>query len=481
MTRDALILGIAHLPRERRPIPFPAEPVEDFLRRHGLLRPGGGLLVAFSGGPDSTALLWALSRVAPAHGLPVFAAHLDHALDSGSAARAARARALARELAVPLVEERLAGGELARGHAGLEAAARRRRYRFLRRAKAECGADWIAVGHHRDDQIETVLLRLLFGSGLTGLGAMAPIAADVVRPLLDLSRDDLRHAVRRLGLETATDPGNEDRSRARNRVRHELLPALRGAPDFSTDVLLAAAAAARGATARLRGELARRLRLRRLERAAGAEIELDAFRALPVELRPFALDALRRAAGAEYAAPAAARGDLERRLASSEGIGCDCGDGWRWSAARGRLRLARPRAREVPEFSYTLKAPGELSIPEVGSRFRLSEAEPAPWMFRGSTYRAAMSLPLEAGQKVLIRNRRPGDRMRPLGCSYRRKLKDLLIDRRLERDRRDELPLLVVAGKIAWVPGVTIEDQFRVGNGPRTWVAELRPQPTAEQ
>jgi tRNA(Ile)-lysidine synthase len=96
-------------------------------------------------------------------------------------------------------------------------------------------------------------------------------------------------------------------------------------------------------------------------------------------------------------------------------------------------------------------------------------------MYRGALTRAAMSLPLEAGQQVSIRNRRPGDRLRPFGCSHRRKLKDILIDRRVDRKRRDSLPLLVVGDRIAWVPGVTIEDDFRLAGAERAWVAELVP------
>ncbi len=464
---------------------FPAAGVSDFLRRHDLQRAGAVFVVAFSGGPDSTALLWALSQLAPSHGFDLFAAHLDHGLDPGSGERAARARAIAATLRVPLIEERLTESPSPTGRDGLEAAARRQRYEFLRRAKVECSADWIAVGHHRDDQLETVVLRILFGSGITGLGAMSPVAGDIVRPLLALRRDDLARAVARLGLAPSRDPGNEDPRRPRNRVRRWLLPALRRAPDFSADGLLRAAAAAREATRRLRRELSRRLSLQGLALGAGAELDLSAYRELAEPLKPFALDALRRAAGAEYTAPAAARRDLARQLARGARVGCDCGAGWRWQSFDGRLRLERRREREALEFSYTLRAPGELSIPEVGLSLRLAEARPASWMFRGSKTRAAMLLPLETGQKVLIRNRRPGDRLRPFGCHYERKLKDLLIDRRVEREHRDELPLLIVGGKIAWVPGITIEDSFRLEDdrrpaaGQRLWVAELRPQPPA--
>jgi tRNA(Ile)-lysidine synthetase-like protein len=86
-----------------------------------------------------------------------------------------------------------------------------------------------------------------------------------------------------------------------------------------------------------------------------------------------------------------------------------------------------------------------------------------------------MSLPLSDGDKVTIRSRRPGDRIRPFGCGYSRRLKDVLIDRKMPRHERDQLPLLSVDGKIVWVPGITIDDEARLRDAPQAWVAELEP------
>ena len=94
-------------------------------------------------------------------------------------------------------------------------------------------------------------------------------------------------------------------------------------------------------------------------------------------------------------------------------------------------------------------------------------------MLRGAPDRAGLALPLSAGARVEVRNRRPGDRIRPLGAPGGRRLKEVLIDHRVPRERRDRLPLLVVDGRIAWVPGVTIDEAFRLREGSPVWLAEV--------
>ena len=137
------------------------------------------------------------------------------------------------------------------------------------------------------------------------------------------------------------------------------------------------------------------------------------------------------------------------------------------------LRRA-PRARETAaDFTYTLQIPGELDIPEVSVRMRVSRRAVEPWMFEGSAHRAGLALPLTEGDRVTIRNRRPGDRIHPLGADGSRRLKDVLIDRRVPRAERDRLPLLCVGERIAWVPGVTIEERFRLAGDATAWVAEV--------
>src|SRR5436305_6049469 len=182
--------------------------LEGFFTAEAPLAAGDGVVVAFSGGPDSTALLWGMSRLAPRLGLRLFAAHLDHAMDPSSAARAAAAADLAARLGVPLLAARRDVPSARQPGESHEAAARRQRYAFLEETRQRLGARWVATGHHRDDQAETVLLRLLFGSSLEGLAGVRPVHGAVVRPLLGASRAELAAAVAAAGLAAVDDPTN---------------------------------------------------------------------------------------------------------------------------------------------------------------------------------------------------------------------------------------------------------------------------------
>jgi tRNA(Ile)-lysidine synthase len=189
--------------------------------------PGETLVLGLSGGADSVALLDALNQLSARGAFDLVAAHLDHGLREGSAADAAFCAELCRRLDVPL---RVARSDVrARARAergGLEQAARRARYEFLREVLAERGPGVIAVAHTRDDQAETVLLRLLRGAGRRGLGGMRPLSGDLLRPLLAASRQQVLAHLASRGLDWREDPTNADHAILRNRVRHELLPYL---------------------------------------------------------------------------------------------------------------------------------------------------------------------------------------------------------------------------------------------------------------
>jgi tRNA(Ile)-lysidine synthase len=444
--------------------------------------------------------------------LTVTAAHLDHGMDPGSADRARTAARIAERLGVPFVSERREVPGLRLPSESPEAAARRVRYAFLEEVRQREGARWIATAHHRDDQAETVLLRLLFGSGWEGLGGIRPIHGFVVRPLLDVPRQDLLKMVEEAGLEPVQDPTNLDLGTPRNRVRRLLRPltpdpspiahppAGRGAPppgprrsvppspggwggmgeggqggEGLSGLLARVADRARGASGRLGRYLSGHLNVEEVEDG----IAVAGLERLPPEILAFALAWLHRRAGAPYPAGGAARSELLRQVASGHRAACDCGHGWRWETEEERLILRRavPEEERVPQFSYTVPIPGVVEIPEIAVRVGLSRRPVEPWMFvEGSARRAGLALPLVAGDRVTVRNRRPGDRIHPLGAAGSRKLKDLLIDRRVPRRERERLPLICLgdAGEtIAWVPGVTLDQRFRITGESTVWLSEI--------
>jgi tRNA(Ile)-lysidine synthase len=215
--------------------------------RDGTLAPRGSrVLVAVSGGPDSMALLHVMALLRSKLGIGLFAHGVDHGLRAEAAAELDVAAAMASELDVPFTRSRLKvepGGNL-------QARARGARWEALRGAASRSGATAIATGHHADDRAETLLMRLLRGTGMRGLAVLPPRDGDRIRPLLRARRQDVLAHVARHGIPHADDPSNRDPRFLRSRVRHELMPALQRLSPRIVEHLCALADEAGGAGAR---------------------------------------------------------------------------------------------------------------------------------------------------------------------------------------------------------------------------------------
>ena len=340
--------GREHAAHALRPSVHPVERAvaRFFVRRPeltGAIR-GAAVGVAFSGGPDSTALLLAVRACAARFEFRPRAVHVDHLLDAGSGLRAGAARRIAEDLGVPF--ELCVARQLPPGWS-VEEWARAERYRLLTGAAQAMDAAAIVTAHHRLDQAETVLLRMLYGTGAAGLAAMRPVSTHLglplLRPLLDLDPWQLRRYAREQGTRPVDDPTNRAPGPRRNFVRRLLLPHLSAdTPDLVVrlDRLARAAQGAEGTVHRV------------LDDALGprpgkqcCEIEVDALNRLPAPLWPAALARLHGLAGAAYPPTRGALRELGRQLGERRGegrsVGCDCGGGWRWEQRRGRLQVLR--------------------------------------------------------------------------------------------------------------------------------------------
>ena len=422
-----------------------ASPVESAIRASvGALPIDARLVLAVSGGRDSIALLAATVAVAPDRIAAV--ATFDHG--TGEAATAALKR----------VEEECArlGPHLVVGRASLRGASeaewRAARWRFLRTVARERGGI-VATAHTRDDNVETVLMRVMRGAGARGLAALyAP--GDVLRPLLEVSREELaRYAVAR-GLHWVEDPSNESLAFFRNRIRHEILPALRAVRPMIGEELLDVARRAgvlRRALARVVDALPTRREGAALVVAATPLADYD----------PEALRLLWSELAARVGVVLDARGTAGMARFTKEN-----GAGDRTQLSGGVEVLRRRDAIVIGADAPADDTPSPLQLPPSGSlewgewRFRAAPADETAASDR-SPWR--VSLPTVAPLRV--RAWRPGDRMQGAGDVAPRRVKRFLRDAGVVGPERGGWPVVVAGEEVVWIPGVRRSDAATVRSG----------------
>ena len=456
--------------------------VRRMLRSHGLLPRGTRVAVALSGGADSVALLLTLHELAESDGFVVVgAAHLNHQLRGADADMDADfCRDLTESLKMPIhIEEvDVAALGLERG-ISLEHAAHIARYAFFERAAARLGASVVAVAHTKDDQAETFLLRLLRGAGPRGLSGIHPRSGIVVRPMLETSRADVREFLRVGLIAFREDESNADLTIPRNRIRHELIPLLdarfaRGVVDILDRTAAIARddadyldAASRTAAARLISHTSR-----------GIELDAEALLAEPPAIARRVIRAAQQIAAGDDRFVGFDAVEAVRRFAVSKSTGQLDLPGHRVNRRGRAIVLTGSRGREKPipagDFMYQLDVPGRITVPEAGCAIS-ADSRPVPagrsagevWRLAGRSDEAVLEARRLTGP-LSVRNRRPGDTFRPLGLHGRKALQDLFVDAKVDRAEREITPVIVdSSGRIVWVAGHALAEEFRVTDATR--------------
>jgi tRNA(Ile)-lysidine synthase len=416
------------------------------VRRHAMLDGGDIVLVAVSGGADSVALLLLLRELAPELGVALRVAHVDHRLRADAAAHADFVVALGARLGLPvevLPVSVPAGGSL-------EDSARRVRYAALEACAARAGARRIATGHTADDQAETVLMRVLEGAGPRGLAGIPPVRGAIVRPLIEVRRAALRAHLEAAGERWVEDPSNQDRRFLRNRIRHELLPALAAAVPDAADALARTARLARATVEALDRAAAAALAAAEAAEPGGVTVRLAALRGQPPEV---AAETLRLAAdrmGGRAPLRAWAHRGLRRVLADPPLRRAFHLGGVRVEVSCGMVRLATAAPPALEE--RRLRVPGGVDLPEIGARLTVRLVSRTGYAVPRDPCRTAFDadgLP----PALTVRARRAGDRFAPFG-GREQALKDFLINAKIPRWRRPSTPLVEGGGDIVWVAGV---------------------------
>jgi tRNA(Ile)-lysidine synthase len=404
----------------------------------------GSALVAVSGGPDSVALLDLLVQTRDTHRLDLVVAHVDHGIHPDSAAIAERARALAASYGLPFEI-----GRLALGPDASETSARVARYAWLEDVRVRLGARVIFTAHHADDQIETVLMRVLAGSGPAGLAGMAAVRGSLVRPLLSVSRAELIQHLNEKGLEAWLDPANDDQRHLRSWLRAELLPMLRRRlPQVEANIQRVSRQAARDRAA-WDSVLDALPELDLSSERHGISVAASCLGDYDSPLAQAVILAAARRAGCQLG-PARIGRVLALLKAGTSGARVPLGAGWMAEMTFGRVRIWR-------DDHAPSRGPWSLE----GQR---GEGAWGRWAFRWEPgvapdhqLRTAMSAWF-AFDALTVRAWSPGERLKPLGGNGRRLIVRCFQEVRVPRSRRAAWPVLARDKEIIWIPGVCRSD-----------------------
>lgn len=458
-----------------------AAKVRETIQKYEMVSSGDGVLVAVSGGPDSVALLHLLSGLREELRLRLEVAHLQHGIRGDEAREDALFVAnMAKRLSLPLHtrDVELPRMRAERGKGNLEAMARDERRRFFVAVAQDRGLNRVATAHTRDDQVETLLMWLLRGSGRKGLGGMPPVQSFIcnkgeaqrapllIRPMIETSRNEIMDYLAAECLEYRIDQTNLDPGPQRNWIRLHLLPQLRERMGPRLDERLAhladllrdeeeileCAAQERLQQAVRGGDLVRERLLQERKAMRRRMVRLWLQGTLG-NLRGVSFDHV------EDALRFITQGPPQGALSIPRG--------WTLVKQYETVRLEKRGRRRKPLcYSYKLPAEGELVIPEAGMKILSSRSSVSSVARPRDDLEALFDLSF-LPEMLTVRNFRNGDRFQPLGMQGHKKVKDLFIERRVPLSVRASLPLLVAGDEILWIPKYGRSEVAKIRPGTR--------------
>jgi tRNA(Ile)-lysidine synthase len=445
-----------------------------FIKEKRLISTGQKLVVAVSGGPDSICMLDILAKLHRELSLELHIAHLNHQLRGEASDADARYVAdLSTRYEIPAtMESRDVDAYRRQYRLTLEEAAREVRYAFLAEVAGSIGTEQVAVGHTRDDQVETILMHLLRGSGIRGLRGLLPVSRwrsgkdsiTIIRPLLEISREETVAHGTQNKLYPRTDASNASLVPMRNRIRHELLPQLREYnPGIDTALLRTARLAADDLAyiddeaAKIQGEITHQL-----ENTVVFERKL--FQALPPALQRHLLrSSIESLLGNIKDIEAAHIEEIMSVLDKPAGRKILLPGGLTFTVEHDRYLLGTDPAALSPypvlNGETRLNVPGTTTF--SGWSIRAELIEPPERVAATDEFTACFNFS-KTGDMLTIRHRRPGDRFQPLGMTQPKKLNEYMIDARIPQAWRTRVPLVCSQKQIIWVVGQRIDERVKV-------------------
>ena len=441
--------------------------VRKAITRYSMVQRGDKIVVGFSGGPDSTALLHALRLLQAEWDIQLVAAHLHHGLRGAEADEdlswvIAHCQAFGVELRYERAD---VAARQRRLKLSLEQAAREMRYAFLQRVAKEEGANRIAVGHTWNDRIETILIHLLRGAGMEGLTGFAAVQGPIIRPFCFVRREETEAFCAALGITPRCDSSNQNMEILRNRIRLELLPLLRAYYSDHVEDALARMAELLAADNEVLESLARE-KLEELAETSKPKtlmLSVERLRELPIGLQRRVLrEAIREVRGSLQDVDFAT---VESFLEGTEGLSAQLptftGKSVRLRVNAGKLYIEelRPQSAAVP-WQQELNVPGVTEIARNGWRVQavfLEEERDLEGILNREPDWGVLLNPDGLIFPLRVRSRRPGDRIEVKieNRLKHRKLQDILVDAHVPKELRSEWPVVVDAGdRVLAVPGL---------------------------
>lgn len=440
------------------------------VRKNSLITEGDSVLAGFSGGPDSTCLLYLLHAVKELYQLQIFALYINHNLRPDEVpAEIAFCKKFCEGFGIEFLVESIDVISYSKEHCmNRQDAARELRYQIFRKTAAKIKADKVALAHNGDDQTETLLMRLVRGAGPAGLAGIPVKRDNIIRPLLEIGREEIDEFLETRNIMPVTDSSNMKADYLRNRIRLRLMPMLKQVNPNLIQSL--------GRTMEILREEERYFELivtktlmRLISRKSQQRIELF--------LSPM-----------EAMEPVILRRVLRRAISDTEGLR---GIGFLHiediialiKKGNNGDRFVLPRnIRVIKEYSlliitseppvriaeYTLDLPGKAVIVNA-HQVLTAEVDQTDRPF--SDGKEAVLLDAEKMTfPLIVRPRKPGDYFYPLGFGRKKKLQDLFVDLKIARDERDSIPIVVSGEDIVWVAGYRADDRFKVTETTKKYV-----------
>jgi tRNA(Ile)-lysidine synthase len=453
----------------------PEQKVLAYIKAKKLLGRGEKVLAAVSGGPDSVCLLYILNNLSKTLGITLHIAHLNHQLRGADAdADAAYVNTLAKRLKIPVtVASRDVNAYRKKHRLTLEEAAREVRYDFLAETADKVGAAKIAVGHTAGDNAETVLMHVIRGSGTRGLRGILPTSQrttsghkiTIIRPLLELTREETVNYCLENRLKPRTDAGNASLEPLRNKVRLSLLPELRRYNPQIEAALKRLSANASGDMEYIEGEAEKiRDKIVKQEKDTAAIVK-KVFLTLPPALQRQVLrGCIAGLLGNLKDIEAEHIEDIIQALKKPAGKIIGLPFGLNFTIEYDRFMLAKDGAEDCPypplAGRVALVVPGETDF--SGWRVMAVFVTPSGMKESNTDGFTACFDAAKAGKELAVRCRQPGDRFQPLGMKQFKKLNVFMIDAKIPRGWRDKVPLVCAGNEIIWAAGWRTDERYKV-------------------